>query len=57
MTKTRYILVIPGVSNFAGRVTVILGTPTISCLVNVMKEKEINVLATPSANARVAHLL
>ena len=50
-------LVILDVSNFAVRVPVILGTPTISHIANVMKEKEINALATPWANARVAHLL
>ena len=32
-------LVILDVSNFAARVPVILGTPTIGCTVNVMKEK------------------
>ena len=50
-------LAILDVSNFAARVPVILGTPTISCIAHVMKEKEINALATPCANARVAHLL
>ena len=50
-------LVILDISNFAARVPVILGTPTISHIVNVMKEKEINALATPWANVRVAHLL
>ena len=35
----------------------ILGTPTISHIVNVMKEREIDALAMPWANARVAHLL
>ena len=50
-------LVIPDASNFATQVPVILGTPTISCIVNVMKEKEINALTMPWANARVAHLL
>ena len=50
-------LVILDISNFAARVPVILGTPTIIHVVNVMKEKEINALATPWANARVAHLL
>ena len=37
-------LVIPDVSNFAAKVPVILGIPTISCIVNVMKEKEIDAL-------------
>ena len=50
-------LVILDVSNFAARVPVILGTPTISHIVNVMKDKEIDALATPWVNARVAHLL
>ena len=50
-------LVIPDLSNFTARVPVILGTPTISQVVNVMKEKEIDTLATPWANAWVAHLL
>ena len=50
-------LVIPDLSNFVARIPVILGTPTISCIINVMKEKEIGALALPWANARVAHLL
>ena len=49
--------VIPDESKFMEWVPVILGTPTISCVVNVMKEKEIDTLAMPWANARVAHLL
>ena len=44
-------------SNFAAQIPVILGTPTISWVVNVMKEAEVDALATPWANARVAHLL
>ena len=55
--KDQIALVIPELSNFAARIPVILGTPTISCVINVMKEKEIDTLATPWANARVAHLL
>ena len=39
------------------RVLVILGTPTISQVVNVMKEAEMHALVTPWANARAAHLL
>ena len=50
-------LVILDISNFAARVPVILGTPTISHVVNVMKEKEIDALAMSWVNARVAHLL
>ena len=37
-------LVILDLSNFAARIPVILGTPTISCIINVMKEKEIDAL-------------
>ena len=37
-------LVILDASNFAARDPVILGTPTISHIVNVMKEKEIDAL-------------
>ena len=55
--KDQIALVILDASNFAARVPVILGTPTISHVVNVMKEKEINVLVMPWVNARVAHLL
>ena len=55
--KDQIALVILDISHFAARVPVILGTPTISHIVNVMKEKEINTLATPWVNARVAHLL
>ena len=50
-------LVIPDLSNFATRVPVILGMPTIDCVVNVMKEAEMDALSTPWANARAAHLL
>ena len=50
-------LVIPDFSNFATRVPIILGTPTIGQVVNVMSEAEMDALATPWANARVAHLL
>ena len=44
-------------SNFVARIPVTLGTPTISHVINVMKEKEIDALAMPWVNARVAHLL
>ena len=55
--KDQIALVILDLSNFAAQIPVILGTPTISCIINVMKEMEIDVLTTPWANARVAHLL
>ena len=49
-------LVIPDLSNFAVRVPVILGTTTISCVINVIKE-EIDALAMPWVDTRVAYLL
>ena len=42
--KDQIALVIPDLSNFVARIPVILGTPTISHIINVMKEKEINAL-------------
>ena len=39
------------------QIPLILGTTTISCVINVMKETEIDTLAMPGVNARVAHLL
>ena len=50
-------LVIPDFSNFATRVPIILGMPTIGQVVNVMREMEMDALVTPWANARAAHLL
>ena len=50
-------LVIPDLSNFAAQIPVILGTPTISQVVNLMKEAEVDALAMPWVNARVLHLL
>ena len=50
-------LVILDFSNFATRVPVILGTPTIGQVINIMKEAEMDALAMPWANARAAHLL
>ena len=55
--KDQIALVIPDLSNFAVGVPVILGTPTISRVINVIKEKEIDALATPWVNAQVAYLL
>ena len=37
-------LVILDLSNFVARIPFILGTPTISCIINFMKEKEIDAL-------------
>ena len=42
-------LVIPDLSNFATRVPVILGTPTIGRVINVMREVEMVALAMPWA--------
>ena len=50
-------LIILDFSNFATRVPIILGTPTIGQVVNMMREAEMDALATPWANARAAHLL
>ena len=35
---------VPDLSNFMAQIHVILGTPTISCIINVMKEMEIDAL-------------
>ena len=50
-------LVIPDLSNFAMRVPVIQGTPTISHVMNVIKERGIDHLAMPWLNTHVAYLL
>ena len=55
--KDQIALVFPDLSNFVAQIPVILGTPTIGQVVNVMKEAEMDALAMPWANARAAHLL
>ena len=50
-------LVIPDLSNFVERVPIILGTPTISHIVDMIKEKEIDAMAMLWVNAQVAYLL
>ena len=55
--KDQIALVFPDLSNFAAQIPVILGTPTISHVINVMKETEIDALAMPWVTVRVAHLL
>ena len=55
--KDQIALIILDFLNFAMRVPVILGTPTIGQVVNMMKEAEMDALATLWANARAAHLL
>ena len=55
--KDQIALIIPDHSNFTTRVPIILGTPTIGRVVNMMREAEMDALAMPWANAREAHLL
>ena len=55
--EDQIVLVIPDFSNFATRVPIILGTPTIGRVINMMREVEMDALAIPWANARAAHLL
>ena len=50
-------LIILDVSNFTTRIPIILGTPTIGRVGNVMREAEMDALATPWANAKAEHLL
>ena len=50
-------LIIPDLSHFVKRVPVILGTPTIGQVVNVMMEAEMDALAMLWVNARASHLL
>ena len=50
-------LIIPDFSNFTARVPIILGTPTIGQVVNMMREAEMDTLAILWVNARAAHLL
>ena len=50
-------LVIPDFSNFMAQVPMNLGTATISHIMNVIKEREIDTLATPWVNAQEAYLL
>ena len=55
--KDQIALVIPYLSDFAVWVPIILGTPVINHIINMIKKKEIDVLAMPWVNACVAHLL
>ena len=50
-------LVVLDLLNFVARIPIILGTPTISHIINVMKERQIDALVTLWADAMVAHLL
>ena len=55
--KDQIALVVSDLLNFAVWVPIIFGTPTISCIMNAVKEREIDTLVTSWANAQVAHLL
>ena len=55
--KDQIALVIPYLSNFLALVPVILGTPTISHIMNVIKEREIDALVMHWVNTWVAYLL
>ena len=55
--KDQIALVVPDESKFVEWIPIILGTPTITCIINVLKEREIDALAMPWVNARVAQLL
>ena len=50
-------LVIPDLSNFMAWVPMILETPTIGHIMNVIKESKMGVLETPWVNTQVAYLL
>ena len=45
--EDQIVLVIPDLSNFAAQIPVILGTPTIGCVMNVIKESEMDMLLAP----------
>ena len=55
--EDQVVLLIPDLSNFVARVPIILGTPMISCIMDVIKEKEIDPLVMPWVNVQVAYFL
>ena len=55
--KDQIALVILDLSNFVAWIPVILGTPTIGQVINMMKEAEVDALVMPWANTRIVHLL
>ena len=55
--KDQIALVILDLSNFVAQVPIILETPMISHIINVIKDREIDALAMPWVNAQVAYLL
>ena len=50
-------LVVPNESDFGRRVPLVMGTCTISRLINIIRESEIDNLTTPWSTARLAQLL
>ena len=50
-------LIVLDLSNFVAQVPVILGTPMIGHILNVIREKEIDAPVTPWVNAHKAYLL
>ena len=55
--KDQVALVIPGSTTFGTRVPITLGTPTISWIVNVIKEREIDELSVLLNGSKISHLL
>ena len=55
--KDQIALVILDLSNFVAWLPIILGTPLISHIINMIKEKEIDALLMPLVNAWVAYLI
>ena len=53
--EDQVVLIVLDFLNFMVQVPIILGTSTISHIMNTMKEREIDTLATPSVNAQVTH--
>ena len=50
-------LVVPDLFNFVAWVPMILGTPMIGCIMNLIKESEMDTLVTLWGNACVSYLL
>ena len=55
--KDQTALVVPDFSNFAAYVPIILESPAINHVVNMIKKKEIDALAMPWVNTQMAYLL
>ena len=50
-------LVVPDGSNFGKRVLIVIGTCTLACVINVIKESEMDRISTPWVTVRLAQLL